>query len=371
MSLPQLKAALNSIKAAFVDKDEVIELLGIGLLAGENLFLYGPPGTAKSALVRHLGLCLEGGRNFEYLLTRFTEPGEVFGPFDLRKLREGELLTNTQGMLPEADLVFLDELFNANSAILNSLLLALNERQFRRGQESRPIPALMFVGASNMLPQDPALEALYDRFLIRVLSDNVAPEHLEQVLLAGRRLERAQALDLPQIAPAAIRALQAQVKALDLSPIYPLYLELIRQMRQLGLQISDRRAVKIQNLIAASALYCGREQAQAADLWVLRYIWDNPAQAEALAALVDKALASQVSAGPLHPLTEQHQAPKAETLAADLEGLAQAWPKADAAERSRLKDRLRHLHNRSQWLSEGLARQSLQDKIEALWRAWT
>src|SRR6185436_8284509 len=138
---------LEPMKRAFVGKDEIIDLLGICLVGGENLFILGPPGTAKSALVQQLAGRLEG-RTFDYLLTRFTEPNELFGPFDIRKLRDGELQTNTEGMLPEASLVFLDELLNANSAILNSLLVALNERLFRRGRETRPLEALMFVGAS-------------------------------------------------------------------------------------------------------------------------------------------------------------------------------------------------------------------------------
>src|SRR5207245_2141298 len=122
--------------------DEIIDVLGVCLVAGENLYILGPPGTAKSALVHELGRRIEG-KVFEYLLTRFTEPNELFGPFDIRRLREGELVTNTEGMLPEASLVFLDELLNANSAILNSLLTALNERVFRRGRETRRLPMLM------------------------------------------------------------------------------------------------------------------------------------------------------------------------------------------------------------------------------------
>ena len=149
---------LAPMKSAFVGKDEIIDLLGVCLVAGENLFLLGPPGTAKSALVQDLARRIEG-RVFDYLLTRFTEPNELFGPFDIRKLREGELVTNTEGMLPEASLVFLDELLNANSAILNSLLMVLNERVFRRGQETRPLPTLMVIGASNRLPEDDALGA--------------------------------------------------------------------------------------------------------------------------------------------------------------------------------------------------------------------
>jgi MoxR-like ATPase len=133
---------LEPMKQAFVGKDEIIDLLGLCLVARENLFLLCPPGTAKSALVQQLARRIDG-RMFDYLLTRFTEPNEIFGPFDIRKLREGELETNTEGMLPEADFVFLDELLNANSAILNSLLLVLNERVFRRGRETRPLSTLM------------------------------------------------------------------------------------------------------------------------------------------------------------------------------------------------------------------------------------
>src|SRR5580765_757189 len=180
---------LDPMKRAFVRKDEIVDLMGICLVAGENLFLLGPPGTAKSALVHELGRRLNG-KTFEYLLTRFTEPNELFGPFDIRKLREGELVTNTEGMLPEASLVFLDELLNANSAILNSLLTVLNERVFRRGRETRRLPLLMVVGASNRLPEDDTLGALFDRFLLRVRCDPVPGERLDEVLLAGWRLDQ-------------------------------------------------------------------------------------------------------------------------------------------------------------------------------------
>ena len=197
----KLNNVLNYVKDSFVGKDEIIDLLGISLVARENAFLLGPPGTAKSAIVRMLSACIEGGQNFEYLLTRFTEPNEIFGPFDIRKLKEGELTTNTEGMLPEASMVFLDEIFNANSAILNSLLMALNEKLFRRGKETRKIPALMFVGASNILPEDEALNALLDRFLIRIECDYVNPDLLEEVLLAGRKLEVNEIGVAPTISP--------------------------------------------------------------------------------------------------------------------------------------------------------------------------
>ena len=153
---------LQPLKQTFVGKDVIVDLLGIGLVAGENLFLLRPPGTAKSAIVHELSRRIEG-ETFEYLLTRFTEPNELFGPFDIRKLREGVLETNTDGMLPEAGFIFLDELLNANSAILNSLLTVLNEHVLRRGRETMHLPFLMAVGASNHLPEDDSLKALFDR----------------------------------------------------------------------------------------------------------------------------------------------------------------------------------------------------------------
>ena len=176
------------MKRALVDKDEISDLLGLALVARQNLFLHGPPGTAKSALVQDLRNRL-GVRSFDYLLTRFTEPNELFAPFDIRKLGEGELVTNTEGMLPEASIVFLDELLNANSAILNSLLGVLNERVLRRGRDTMRLPLLMAVGASNHLPEGEALGALFDRFLLRVRCENVSADRLDDVLRAGWSLE--------------------------------------------------------------------------------------------------------------------------------------------------------------------------------------
>ena len=260
-TVDKLNRVLSFVKESFVGKDEVIDLLGVSLIAKENAFLLGPPGTAKSAIVRQLSDCIEEGKNFEYLLTRFTEPNEIFGPFDIRKLKEGELVTNTEGMMPEASLVFLDEIFNANSAILNSLLMALNEGVFRRGKETKKLPALMFVGASNILPEDEALNALLDRFLIRIKCDYVDPDRLNEVLIAGWKLENVSVNERPSIKPDEIIELQKLSRKVDLSPVRKQYVDLVHNLRNTGIKVSDRRAVKIQNLIAASAFMCNRTEA--------------------------------------------------------------------------------------------------------------
>ena len=126
------------------------------------------------------------GNYFEYLLTRFSEPNEVFGPIDLVRLREGTVATVTTRMLPEGEFVFLDELFNANSAILNNLLTVLNERVYRRGAEVHQLPLLSLFAASNHLPEDEALRALFDRFLLRCHVDNLKRDR--HAATAGGRL---------------------------------------------------------------------------------------------------------------------------------------------------------------------------------------
>lgn len=364
---------LTPLKRAFVGKDEVIDLLGVCLAGGENLIILGSPGTAKSALVQELARRVDG-RVFDYLLTRFTEPNELFGPFDIRKLREGDLVTNTEGMLPEASLVFLDELLNANSAILNSLLMVLNERVFRRGRETRRLPLLMVVGASNRLPEDDALNALFDRFLLRVRCENVGDERLADVLEAGLKLDFARDAVHPTLSVDDLRALQSRLNSIDVATVRPQYVDVIHKLRKAGIPVSDRRAVKLQRLIAASAMICGRRGANVTDLWVLRYIWDTDEQREVIAAIVQPAVeagdaAAQVNS---HPRARGGDGPDAEELARDLERLEQQWAgeSHDECRRSVLRDQLGLLAGRCQWLADAQQRLFLEGRVSALWQQW-
>ncbi|GAB2647821.1 hypothetical protein GCM10027035_46830 [Emticicia sediminis] len=368
-NIEKLNKVLSFVKDSFIGKDEIIDLLGISLIARENAFLLGPPGTAKSAIVRLLSSCIKDGKNFEYLLTRFTEPNELFGPFDIRKLKEGELITNTEGMLPEASMVFLDEIFNANSAILNSLLMALNEKIFRRGKETKKLPALMFVGASNVLPEDESLNALLDRFLIRTRCDYVDTDLLEEVLLAGWRLENNLSNEKPSITPSEIIDLQTQSKQVDLSLIRKQYVDLIHNLRNTGIKISDRRAVKIQNLLAASALICGRKEAILSDLWVLKYIWDTEEQIEILAGIIDSVIAKEKTEA-AHPQAFFNKMPNAEELIKEVALLKDKWsePNLSFEEQNIIKDKLRYVQNRCNWIKNIEHKQYIQSEIENLWQ---
>ncbi len=365
---------LTELKNEFVSKDEVIDLLGVSLVGGENLFILGPPGTAKSAIVHRLCQRLQGN-TFIYLLTRFTEPNELFGPFDIRRLREGELTTNTAGMLSEASLVFLDELLNANSAILNSLLTALNERAIHRGHEHIPVEALLFVGASNHLPQEDALQALFDRFLLRVHCDNVPADQLTQLLEAGWNFERSKAVTAT-VTFADIREFQKLLPYVSLDDVRMDYADLIRRIRQAGIRVSDRRAVKLQRVIAASALLCGRAEANASDLWVLRYIWDTQEQQELLKALVQDSVdrAAVPDSAPddsSHEQASSNPAPDPERVAADLEWIEQQLGSTaqTAVSLGLLRDRLATLSTRLAWMQNPEQRQYLEQRIDRLWQA--
>src|SRR5438046_1325872 len=186
----RLQEAARIMEQHFLDKQEVIRLLLISVVAGEHMLVVGPPGTAKSAMVRLFARLIDA-RYFEYLLTRFTEPNELFGPVDIRAFREGTYTRKTETMLPEAEIVFLDEIFRSNSAILNSLLTILNERRFSNGSKMMEVPLLSLFGASNEVPNDDNLSAIFDRFLLRVVSSNLDSYHFHNLIDKGIAYEAA------------------------------------------------------------------------------------------------------------------------------------------------------------------------------------
>src|SRR5438874_11752658 len=181
----------ESLGRFFVNKQEIIDLMCVAAIAQEPLLLIGPPGTAKSDLVVKFkdALGISDEDYFEYMLTRFTEPSEIIGAIDIKELREGRYLRRKEGKLPTARLVFLDEIFKSNSAILNILLTIINERKFY--QEGRPesVPLKVLFAATNEVPELGELAALKDRFVLKVESRSVQDQFFPELIDAGLRAE--------------------------------------------------------------------------------------------------------------------------------------------------------------------------------------
>lgn len=247
-----------------VERRTVVEAIVLAAVAGEHVLLIGPPGTAKSEAARRVARGL-GGNYFEYLLGKFSEPSELFGPTDLRKLKDGVLETATEGMLPEAEVAFLDEVFAGSTAILNTLLTLLNERVYRRGNTRLKCPLRVCIGASNSLPEEESLAAFADRFLVRCFLHPVSDSLLEEMLSGGR--EKVEFVGGGELST--LDELSRKAGEVELGEVRPLLAQAIRQLRHEGVNLSDRRSVRAQNLIAAAAAIAGREKAGAEDLWAL------------------------------------------------------------------------------------------------------
>ncbi len=293
--IQRLRALARSLEQQFLGRQETIRLMVLSVLAGEHIALVGPPGTAKSALVRTFARAIDS-RYFEYLLTRFTEPNELFGPVDIPAFRQGTYRRRTEGMMPEAEIVFLDEIFKSNSAILNALLTLLNERKFNNGSTVVDVPLLSVFGASNEVPADESLQAIFDRFLLRVRSEHLDAYHFQELVNRGvsLELEKLGVGSPPQIflTTKDLLATRGEVaRRMQLSDdLLATYKSLVFQIRAEGVSLSDRRVVKLIKLMAASAYFDGRPAADVSDLFILKHVWNTLEQSEILDAIVSPVL---------------------------------------------------------------------------------
>ncbi len=190
-----LRKRINRFRTAlgrfFVHKQELIDLMCVAAVAQEPLLIVGPPGTAKSDLVLKFkdALGMGEGDYFEYMLTRFTEPSEIIGAIDIKELRDGKYIRRKEGKLPTAKLVFLDEIFKSNSAILNILLTIINERKFYQDGVPEPVPLRVMFAATNEIPEQGELAALKDRFVLKVQSRPVQDDHFTELIDIGLQNE--------------------------------------------------------------------------------------------------------------------------------------------------------------------------------------
>lgn len=292
----KIQNLIKIMSSNLVDKEEEIKLLLLTVLSGENIIFFGPPGTAKSELARRACAIIQGGEKsyFEYLLTKFTTPEELFGPLSIEELKKGILKRNTHKFLPTAQIAFLDEIFKANSAILNSLLTIINEKVYHNGSIGKEaVPIISVVGASNELPVgEEELVALYDRFLLRKHVTYVKSEHFSELISVSDvpfEISEEEKLTTQELND--IREQASQV-------VFPSKIEsLLKKIKQefestfsenIDEALSDRRLLKMVKLMKISAAANGRQTIDRSDLILLQHcLWSNNENQESVMKIIN------------------------------------------------------------------------------------
>lgn len=277
----------SQLTQGLVEREQTIKLTLLAALAGEHILLIGPPGTGKSLISRRLHLVFKETPYFERLLTKFSVPEELFGPLSIQALEQDKYTRLTKGYLPQASIAFLDEIFKANSAILNALLTLLNEREFDNGVIREKVTLISVIGASNELPEDGNLSALYDRFLFRQYVEPVSKSGFKQLLTMQSIDDE---LSVEQLTYDELKYIQQHAKKIELSAEALQFLvELRKWCAENQIQVSDRRWRKIVGMLQVSSFTNGQSQVTIWDCWLVQHcIWEKPEQAELVASMYEQ-----------------------------------------------------------------------------------
>jgi len=270
------------------ERQEPLMGLLVALMSKSTVFFLGAPGTAKSLLVNDLCKRVDGSpKYFEWLLTKFSTPEELFGPISLTALENDHYTRVTTGKLPEANVVFIDEIFKASAGILNSLLTVLNERKFYNDGGATHVPWEILVGASNETPQDPSLSALYDRMLLRYVLPPIqsSAEFLSMVLETASHAPGDASIAAKELREARLLIPAVKVNQTVLDGM----MEIRAKLLTAGLRPSDRRWKNALRMVQARAVLYERDAAVKEDLSILAHImWDTAEQRRAVDRLVSE-----------------------------------------------------------------------------------
>ncbi len=270
-----LRGIRDELQQLFLERAEVIDGALAALLAGHHVLIIGPPGTAKSMLADEVCRRLHGGIYFQWLLTKFTTPEELFGAVSLTALERDEYRRVTALKLPEAHIAFLDEVFKANSSILNAVLTLMNERGFHNGRSIETVPLITLFGASNELPEDDELQALYDRFLVRFVVSYIDEDFRFLKMLQAQPPASRVTLSLDALREAQVEAAAVVVP----DAIYRSLTDLRRELAKAQLVSSDRRYHHALALLRAHAYLDGRSSVSDDDLFFLEHVlWRDPTE---------------------------------------------------------------------------------------------
>lgn len=280
--LAEIRQALN---ANFFERENEVEGMLIALLARQHMLLIGPAGTAKSALSVELAKIVQGTTYFQWLLTKFSTPEELFGPLSLKDLEKGVYKRVTAAKMPEAHLVFLDEIFKANAAILNSILTLINERIFYNDGLPSETPLISVIGASNEYPdEDEELGALFDRFLLRYEVDFIADDKNFIAMMQGTdQVEKMPSITLGQLEQ--LQRLTDDVIIPD--EVYDVLSEIRIELRDEGIRPSDRRFQQSLSVLQARAFIHERKVVQVEDVAILKHVlWETIDQKETVCSII-------------------------------------------------------------------------------------
>jgi len=300
------KLLIEQLSQNLFGKEKSIRLTLLSSIAGESIFFLGPPGVAKSMIARRLKYAFQNANSFEYLMGKFSTPDEVFGPVSIKKLKDEDKYERmVDKYLPGAHIVFLDEIWKASPAIQNSLLTVINEKVYRNGEQEIKVNLRGLVAASNELPRKgEGLEALWDRFLIRIVIDNIADESLfnEMVRLPYINSSEDCVDDHLKISEAEYHDWQSLIDQIEvpdhvLGIIHHVRYSLNQRNSTYEaddkIYISDRRWRKIVKLLRTVAFLNGRDSIEVMDCFLITdCLWQYPSQYEEMVELVKGSIAN-------------------------------------------------------------------------------